>query len=288
MSYKIAINRMATGKLPQGDPRWAAFNDSFVNCERELIDLANDIYLGHAYTTWMQGRRSIENFILAQHIAIDMDSGDARSSFESLLKSDLVRMYASLIHTTPSHTIAAPRARVIFLLDQPITDAAGYQAAAKFLVAQFDGADLACTDASRFFYGAIDCDIWLSNNVLPVRQLRYYFRRWSKTHRAEQPQDDNKIIRLDQYQAPHGTHRSGVNLDALIDPVRMAREGNRNHTLNRQAFLAGKDIRAGKLTEGEIVPLLLAAARTVGLEEQEAMRTIRSGLQGSQRAAGRQ
>lgn len=286
MSYKIAINRMATGKLPQGDPRWAAFNDSFVNVERDLIELANDVYLGHAYTTWMNGRRSIENFILAQHIAVDMDSGDKRSTLDTLRQHDLVRMYAAMIHTTPSHSASAPRARIIFLLDEPITDAAGYQAAAKFLVAQFDGADQTCTDASRFFYGAFDCDIWMSDSVLPVRQLRHYYRRWSgKTHHYAPPQD-NKIIRLDEYRAPHETPPQGVNLDALIDPIRFAREGSRNHTLNRQAFLAGKDIRAGKLTENEIVPLLLAAAKATGLDEREAMRTIQSGLRGGGKAIG--
>lgn len=285
MRHKIAINRMATGKLPQGDPRWATFNDSFVNSEKELIEIANDIYLGHAYTTWMQGRRSIDNFILAQHIAVDLDSGDERSTFDYLLKNDLVLMYGSLMHTTPSHSAESPRARVLFLLDEPITDAAGYQAAAKFLVAQFDGADQTCTDASRFFYGAYNCDIWMSENVMPVRQLRRYFRQWSQYHKPqhqapESPVDDN-IIRLDTYR-----QERGVNVDALLAPVRAAREGGRNHALNRQAFLAGKDIRAGKLRESEIVPLLMSAAKAVGLDEREAMRTIHSGLRGGEKAAG--
>lgn len=283
---RIAINSMVTGKLPQGDPRWATFNDAFVNSEVELIDLANDIYTGHAYTTWHNGRRSLENFILAEHIAIDMDSGDERSSFDALLQHDLVQMYASLMHTTPSHTKEQPRARVIFLLDEPITDALGYQAAAKFLVAQFDGADIACTDASRFFYGSIDCDIWLSENVLPVRQLRHYYRRFAKPTSYEAPPPDEKIIRLDAYRPSGEQETRRVNLDALLDPVRSAREGGRNHALNRQAFLAGKDIRAGKLTESEIVPLLLAAAKSVGLDEQEAMRTIQSGLRGAGKAVG--
>lgn len=282
---RIAINRMATGKLPQGDPRWATFNDSFVNLDKELIDIANDIYLGHAYTTWHKGRRSIDNFILAEHIAIDMDSGDKRSSFDTLLKHDIVRMYASLMHTTPSHNADAPRARVLFLLDEPITDPMGYQAAAKFLVSQFDGADEHCTDASRFFYGAYDCDIWLSDNLLPVRQLRRYFRQWSRIHKlteqAPPPSDEHdNIINLERHR-----QERGVNIDALLDPVRRSRPGGRNHALNTQAFLAGKDIRAGKLRQSEIVPLLLAAAMQVGLDEQEAMRTINSGLRGGGKAA---
>lgn len=282
---RIAINTMATGKLPQGDPRWASFNDAFVNSEVELMDFANDIYTGHAYTTWHQGRRSVDNFILAEHIAIDMDSGDERSSFDKLMKHDLVQMYGTLMHTTPSHSADAPRARVVFFLDEPIADAAGYQAAAKFLVAQFDGADQACTDASRFFYGAFDCDIWIGDNLLPVRQLRHYYRQWSRTHAPQRPAAQEKIITLDNYRTEQ-RNSNGVNVDALLEPVRSAREGGRNHTLNRQAFLAGKDIRAGKLTEGEIVPLLLSAAKSVGLDESEAMRTINSGLRGGGKAVG--
>lgn len=288
MTIRIAVNRMATGKLPQGDPRWAAFNDNFVNGEREPIELANDIYLGHAYTSWMDGRRSIENFVLAQHIAIDMDSGDGRSSFDTLLKHDLVQMYGSVMHTTPSHADKAPRARVIFFLDEPITDAAKYQTAAKFLVAQFDGADQACTDASRFFYGAFNCDIWFSDNVLPVRQLRHFYGRYAKERAAptvvptQVPTPTDNIIRLDEYRQERG----GVNIAALVDPVRNAREGGRNAALNRQAFLAGKDIQAGKLRQSEIVPLLLAAARAVGLDDKEAMRTINSGLRGGGKAVG--
>lgn len=285
---RIAINRMATGKLPQGDPRWATFNDSFINSDKELIDIANDIYLGHAYTTWHRGRRSVDNFVLAEHIAIDMDTGDERSSFDSLRKHDLVQMYASLMHTTPSHTSAAPRARVMFLLDEPITDAVGYQAAAKFLVSQFSGADEHCTDASRFFYGAYDCDIWLGDSRLPVRQLRHYYRQWARHHKPEPSaprfEEHDNIINLNEYRQ----ERSGVNIDALLEPIHLSREGSRNSVLNRQAFLAGKDIRAGKLRESEIVPLLLSAAKRVGLDEKEALRTIQSGLRGSQRAAVRQ
>lgn len=291
MKHKIAINRMATGKLPQGDSRWANFNDAFVNTEREPIELANDIYLGHAYTTWMRGRRSIENFVLGGHLAIDMDSGDKRSTFDSLLKHDLVQMYGSLMHTTPSHSAESPRARILFLLDEPISDAAGYQAAAKFLVSQFSGADQACTDASRFFYGAIDCDIWFSDNVLPVRQLRHFYRRWNKTRPQESPVDNRKIIRLEEYRsgnAPLQDDRHVALIDSIVDPIRQAREGSRNHTLNRQAFLAGKDVAVGKLTESEIMPLLLSAAKSVGLDEQEATKTIQSALRGSKRAGVRQ
>lgn len=180
MKFAIAINSIPlTSKIPLGDPLWARYNDSFVNQELEPVEIANQIYTGHSYAGWHNGRRSLANFIQSSFIAVDMDTGDERSSFDHLRRHDLVRMYAGLMHTTPSHSIAAPRARVIFLLDQPITDAAGYQRAAKFLIAQF-GADPACSDASRFFYGHQDCAIWLSDNVLPLAHLRRFYRKHGK------------------------------------------------------------------------------------------------------------
>lgn len=293
MTCDIAINSIALKhKIPQGDPLWNTYNDSFEPMSLEPIELANYVYLGQGYAGWHNGRRKIENFVRSGFIAIDMDSGDERSSFDRLQKHDLVQMYGSLMHTTPSHTAAAPRARVIFFLDEPITDAAKYQTAAKFLVAQFDGADTACTDASRFFYGAYNCDIWFSDNVLPLQQLRHFYRIWAKDNKVPTqaptvvPTQDN-IIKLHEYrQATPTGERNGVNIDALIDPVRMAREGGRNATLNRQAFLAGKDIQAGKLRHAEIVPLLLRAAMATGLGEQEAMKTINSGLRGGGKAVG--
>lgn len=286
MTCDIAINSIALkNKIPQGDPLWNTYNDSFEPMSLEPIELANYIYLGQGYAGWHAGRRKIENFVRSGFIGVDMDSGDKRSSFDVLLKHDFVQMYGSLVHTTPSHSKEAPRARVIFFLDEPITDAAKYQTAAKLLVTQFDGADVACTDASRFFYGSCNCDIWFSDNVLPLQQLRHFYRLWAKapTHAPTVVPTQENIIKLHEYRQERS---SGVNIAALIDPVRNARQGTRNATLNRQAFLAGKDIQAGKLRRDEIVPLLLSAALATGLDDKEAMQAINSGLRGGGKATG--
>lgn len=300
MKFMLSVNRHATGKIPPGDPLWAKFNDDFVPADLAVTEIANEIYTGHAYAAVHQGRRSLENFVAAQHIAIDMDSGDERSSFDALMEHDLVKMYGGIIHTTPSHTDDSPRARVIFFLDEPITDKEGFTAAAKFLISQFDGSDPACTDASRFFYGAKNCRLEFWHNVLPKRQLRYYYRRWASQEKAPGRRDG--IIRLESYRNAANVDSSGVygdsephyaapdnreprfSLDALLNPVRNATNGNRNNALNRQAFLAGKDVRAGKIGESEVVEHLLRAALAVGLDEREALRTIRSGMSGAAKA----
>lgn len=208
MKYKIAINRMATGKLPKGDPRWKTFTDSFVNQELDLLDVANAIYKGHAYCAWQKGAgRSTENFLCGQHIAVDMDTGDERSSIDVLSKHPLVRLYGGLIHTTPSHTDDAPRARVILFLDKPLDSAMGYAAATTFLMSQFADHDESCKDASRFFYGAKDCEIWFQENEFPVSHLRRYYKLWEPTKPQPKttPTVDSKIINLQQHRTAKTT-----------------------------------------------------------------------------------
>lgn len=203
---KIAINRRSTGKLPPGDPAWATFNDDFENKELEPIGIVEAVYGGHAYTTWHNGRRKLENFVLAQHVAIDMDTGDERSDRSTLLANPWVRSYACVIHPTPSSTTEAPRSRVIFALDQPVTNADNYRKLAEFMVSQFDGADSACVDASRFFYGCKGADIWFDNNVLPLAHVRHFYRRATlaaaPTARARIEAANNpKVIRMDERRA---------------------------------------------------------------------------------------
>lgn len=175
---KIAINKLATDKLPAGDNRWGEFTNSFINREVDVIDLCNEIYTGHAYCTWQSGPRSNANFVLGQHLAVDLDSGDERSSIEALRNHELVKLYGGIIHTTPSHTAQAPRARLIFLLDTPIVNPDGYAAATTFLMSQFDGTDTVCKDPSRFFYGATGCELWFDEGMLPLHHLRAYYKRW--------------------------------------------------------------------------------------------------------------
>lgn len=187
--FRIALHRwQLKGKIPAGDPRWGEFNDLFDNLTMGMDDVAKHIAQGYAYTTWHSGRRSLDNFICAQHIAVDMDTEDGRSTFAVLLRHEWVRMFGGIIHTSPSHTEDKPRARVIFFLDQIIDDATAYQTAAKFLISQFDGADTSVSDASRFFYGCMGGQIEVLGGILPVGVLRRYYRLWMRN----QPKQDKQ------------------------------------------------------------------------------------------------
>lgn len=203
--YRIAINRIALdGKLPQGDPRWAKFNDSFDNLTLEPLEIANAIYSGFSFTTWHSARRSMANFICGQHVAVDMDTEDERSTVDALSAHPWVRMYASMVYTTPSHTDEMPRARVLFLLDEPIDDPNAYGEIVQFVMSQFDEPDTSCKDASRFFYGSRDCHLRTFDNVLPVAHLRRLYAKHKRhapkttpTQPRYETDENGKVINLE-------------------------------------------------------------------------------------------
>lgn len=155
MSVKMAIHNVSFIEKPdrESDFDWELFNSGFTNRDVDIMELCNAIYIGRAYCPWMQGKRKVDNFLVAQHIAVDIDSGDKRGSIDELTRHPLVQGYGAIIHETPSSTPDKPRARVIFLLDEVIDTARGYKAAIQVVTNLFDGADPACVDAARFFFG---------------------------------------------------------------------------------------------------------------------------------------
>lgn len=194
-TFRIAVSSMALdAKLEYGSPMWRSFNASFENKEIDLWGLAEAVYMGHPITTWHKNRwRHGDNFLLGQHIGLDFDSGDEKSSLDHLKCDPFVEQYASLIYTTPSHTEENPRSRVIFLLDQPIMQPKNYTMAATALLWIFGTADRQCKDPARFFYGSIDCDLWVSDHVLPIALVKDVIQLYHKTGRAAKRQTSTRI-----------------------------------------------------------------------------------------------
>jgi Bifunctional DNA primase/polymerase, N-terminal len=67
-------------------------------------------------------------------------------------------------------------------------------------------------------------------------------------------------------------------LRAETERVASARPGTRNDTLNRAAFSLGQLVTAGLLPPIGVITSLVDAARYAGLPEDEAVRTVRSGM----------
>jgi Bifunctional DNA primase/polymerase, N-terminal len=67
-------------------------------------------------------------------------------------------------------------------------------------------------------------------------------------------------------------------LRAETERVAAARPGTRNVTLNRAAFSLGQLVAAGLIPPLPVITSLIDAARYAGLPEEEAIRTVRSGM----------
>lgn len=185
--YHVALGPVLTGKIPPGDPYWREFNGAFRNVELKQLDIASELYEGRPITTQCDPPwRKAENYALGQHIGLDFDTEDKRSTFKVLLKDSFISKYGSIIYTTPSHTPDKPRARVIFMLDRPIHQARNYTLAASALLWIFGTADRQCKDPVRFFYGckpgAGEME-WL-NNELPLDIVKDLISRYKATGRA--------------------------------------------------------------------------------------------------------
>jgi hypothetical protein len=72
-------------------------------------------------------------------------------------------------------------------------------------------------------------------------------------------------------------------LRAETERVAAARPGTRNVTLNRAAFSLGQLVAAGLIPPLPVITSLIDAARYAGLPEDEAIRTVRSGMEAGAR-----
>src|SRR5690606_36496793 len=101
---------------------WSRFNGQFQNVDISPVKLVSLIHKGHAYTTQHKRYRKADNFLCGQHLALDLDTEDERSSFDYLLQREFIAHNASFLYTTASHTEQNPKCRVVFVLDRPIYD----------------------------------------------------------------------------------------------------------------------------------------------------------------------
>ena len=193
-AYKIAVSRIKLDrKIPHGSDLWPKFNASFENLEIEPPYIMQAIYDGQATTTWHKNNwRAGENYLCGQYIGLDFDAGDRTSAIETLVKDKFILKYGAFVYTTMSHTPGCPRARVIFLLDQPIMQAKNYTLAASALLWLFGTADRQCKDAVRFFYGSPKCEFEYIDQVLPLEVVKKLIADYQATGQTEKRRAEHK------------------------------------------------------------------------------------------------
>jgi hypothetical protein len=199
-TYKVALGPVTQAKLPPGDPRWPQFNGSFVNEELRSDLVAANLYDGHPITTWHKDHwRTSKNYVLGQHLGIDFDTEDQRSTLIALTRDPFIARHGAIVYTTPSHTPDKPRARAMFLLDTPIHQPANYTLAASALLWVFGAADRQCKDAVRFFYGGRPgaCEMEFLGNILRLDVVKDMIGRYQATGKQQR-----RRMAIGTYSAP--------------------------------------------------------------------------------------
>lgn len=266
---QISIGMRLDGKLAKDSPLWKDFHSSFATQELTQVEIGKRIHAGYSYTNPHRGRKTNANLDKATVIAIDIDTEDDRARINTLLSNPLVREYAGVLHTTASHTREKPRCRILFFLDEPITDAKEYKRAAKALLSQFPEGDEACTDPCRGFFGAKGCRFVVLNKTLPLALVRSWYPK-----QEERVQREREEIPASE---ASDAYAEAV-FQGVISDVYQAGEGHRNHTLNKGAFRLGQLVGGGKLNWNVCHDALYKAARAIGLEHHESELTIVSAM----------
>jgi len=130
-----------------------------VNSLAEFINYATQ----YNYSTgvFRNDYRNKANFLEAQSIAIDVDNDDPNNNYTIEDAALHFINYKHIIMPSKSHRIEkngriADRFRVILFLEDKIEDAKDFTATWNELLKFYPAADLACKDASRFYYPSTD------------------------------------------------------------------------------------------------------------------------------------
>ncbi len=145
----IAINRNIINKVSEEILK--ANNGTYENVNISIHDFAGLVNQGFAFCAQHKGNwRNTSNFTGSGFLAVDIDHG---LTLEAAQEDDFFKQYASIIYTTPSHKPDAHRFRIVFELEEPITDTDRMRYALTGLILRFGG-DRNCKDACRLFFGS--------------------------------------------------------------------------------------------------------------------------------------
>ena len=146
----VAISRVIKNKPDEGDFRKKKLNGTFENLDISLADLGAEVSQGNAFCAQHSKQwRKKENFLGAGFLAADIDHG---LTIPDALGHPFVKEFGGLLYTSSSHTDEKHRFRIVFELEESITDMQTMQYAYTGLIRKF-GADRSCRDACRMFFG---------------------------------------------------------------------------------------------------------------------------------------
>ena len=266
----VMLNQTIKGKVPPGYS-WGRYHAGFKQTTMSPYDLAANVYRGWAFCPVYNGTRKQTNFSEAWHIAFDCD----QSSLEAVQSLAWVDHFASFGYTTPSHTDDAPRCRVVFVFDQPITDGDAYRQLYFALAWRFqvDGiaTDPACKDLLRVYFGSPHCAVWPNWSVLPGPAQAELIRQWRLSVPPEvKPQAQPVHI------APPDSLPPGLLQDKahqLLQNLQQCPDGEKHYTLRKIAYTFGGYVASGYYAQSDVLGWLEDAILPRAADQQLAQRT---------------
>lgn len=276
--FELSTSTALIGKAPP-QFNWKAYYNTFQASLMTPRELAVHVWRGYAFTPVWHTARKEANFVSAGHLAFDFDAGDETSSLDSLMAvGSFAWMFAAFAYSTPSSTPAAPRSRVVYVLEYPIENAAeyreAYQAVAWWMLGDGATTDPACKDPLRLYYGSPRCDLRPNWSVLGKAALDLVVAEYRAAHPPA------PAVRSMAAPVAPTPERVNGKLAWLGRRVRDAAHGERHTTLLKMARLGGGYVAGGSLDEASVIAELTAAARAwqSGDGDKEIERVIADGL----------
>jgi hypothetical protein len=110
---------------------------------------------GYATSAELVGNhRCDDDYVSRQVVMVDIDDG---MTIQELFENDFYNEFGAGFYTTARHTDTAHRFRILFVLEEPITDCLTMRKVIRGLLEIFDSGDKSCKDASRIYYGIPNC-----------------------------------------------------------------------------------------------------------------------------------
>jgi len=308
MKIKIAINSSVTGK-EDPDPRFKSkITYDYVVRELDCDELAEEIQQRHNICSVCldengKFHRNKKNFKSGQVLGIDIDNPDPARYFalDDALKDQFIKDNAYIIYTTPSHTEALNKFRLLFCLPQEITSEKEYSRIVTAFIARF-GSDTNCKDASRFFYGTgkggtviAFGNVLLEETVAQILADNATVKTKTilcKTDCNDVPCDiEEHVIDIDEDKwklvvsvfRVEFTDLINTGIRSNINKISSAKEGERNSLLNKHGYIIGSIISAATILGLDLatqkhLETLVKIGSNIGLPQEEATTAATNGF----------
>lgn len=282
---QVSINRTVRGKASGDKAFWRHYNSQFQPIRTTAHGLAVEIWRGYAFAPiYFRDRRTKENFEMAYHIAFDFDRGDVTSSLERLVSDSFFQLYGSFAYSTPSSTAEKPKSRVVFVLEEPITDLVEYESLYRAMLklrynATDDVADKSVKDGARLFFGSPNCNLIGNWQLLDAETVRGMIEMYEEAHLLEISLE--KVSAIFPVDPAKGGDLFKAKVSSMQRNLARAADGTKHLTLLKAAYAMGGYVAAGYIDPQSAQNALENAVGMMnGVNNKEAAyRTIRSGLE---------